>query len=145
MKRLSLKLTFYLSSPRERGNGPDNMDALASAGLIDPTTEIILVVVIVISAFALRIYMMRRQGGRAKCPKCGVVFDASRSLSLVHLGTMRQIKCPSCGRHSFMNTGVKEPLMWPPETVQQEAKAETPPSEEELEKKRIEDSKYEKQ
>jgi predicted RNA-binding Zn-ribbon protein involved in translation (DUF1610 family) len=120
------------------------METLATFGLVDPTTEIAIVVVIVVVGLVFRIYMMRRQGGRAKCPKCGAVFDASRSLSLVHLGPMRQLKCPACGKISFMNTGVNEPLTWPPEIVKQEPKAETPLSEEDLEKKRIEESKYEK-
>jgi len=42
-----------------------------------------------------------------------------------------------------MKTYVKDPLTWPPE--KQESQPEQKPSEEELERKRIEDSKYQKQ
>jgi ribosomal protein S27AE len=121
------------------------MHALATLGLINPTTELIIVVVIVVASVALRLYLIRRHGGtRAKCPKCGAVFETSRSISLVHLGPLKQIKCPSCGKTSFMKTGVKDPLTWPPEMVKREPQGEKQLSEEELEKKRIEDSKYEK-
>lgn len=119
------------------------MGQLMGAALGGTTAQIIILVVIVAIALFFRVYLVRRGGGRAKCPKCGEVFDASRSYSLINIGTTRQIKCPACGKTSFMKTGVKEPITWP----RNEEKPKQPPdrrlSEEELENKRIEESKYE--
>jgi hypothetical protein len=67
--------------------------------------------------------------------------------SLVHLGPYKRIGCPACGKSSFFNvySSVKDPVTWPPEaSKQQQQNASIQLTEEELEKKRIEDSKYEK-
>jgi phage FluMu protein Com len=105
------------------------------------TLDVVFVVIIVVIAVVIRVFLMKKTGlMRAKCPKCGAVFDSSRTFG-INLGPYRQIKCPSCGKVSFMNILVKAPVTWPPQDKQLEtAKAI---SEEELEKKRIEDSKYE--
>ncbi len=85
---------------------------------------------------------------RVKCKKCGNVFEqslASTAILAPHLGPLHYIKCSACGKSSWMNlySSVKDPITWPPEAKQQQAS--TPElSEEELEKKRIEDSKYER-
>ena len=53
------------------------------------------------------------------------------------------LKCPACGKTSFIDTYVKDSITWPPE----EKKPEQPEqglSAEEQEKQRIEESKYEK-
>ena len=82
---------------------------------------------------------------RVKCPKCGNVFDASCSISLLHFGTLKQMKCPACGKISLMNTHVKNPITWPPEEKNQhQQQAERQLTQEEVENKRIEESKYEK-
>ena len=52
---------------------------------------------------------------RAKCPKCGAVFERAMMPSLIHVGSLKYIKCPSCGKRSLMNTSVDEPVNWPPE------------------------------
>ena len=85
---------------------------------------------------------------RLKCKKCGAVFEYEYKAmaSLVHLGPYKYIACPSCGKSSLMNvySSVKDPLTWPPEENKKKSPVEQQLSEEELEKKRIEDSKYEK-
>ena len=84
---------------------------------------------------------------RLKCKKCGAVFEYEYHPlnSLVHLGPYKRVKCPACEQSSFMNvySSVKDPVTWPPEQKQQQP-AQPELGEEELEKKRIEDSKYEK-
>jgi rubredoxin len=82
---------------------------------------------------------------RLKCKKCGAVFEYKPGLSFVHAGPYKTVTCPACKKTSFMNTSnkVNEPLTWPPEEKQQPV-AEPRLTEEELEKKRIDDSKYEK-
>lgn len=91
---------------------------------LDATTEIILVIVVLAVAISLRLYMIRRPGTmRAKCPKCGTVFDASRSFSGIHLGPFKMLQCPSCNKSSFMNAYSKDALTWPPQgTTQADAK-----------------------
>jgi predicted Zn finger-like uncharacterized protein len=91
---------------------------------INATTEIILVVVVLAVAIGLRLYMMRRPGTmRAKCPKCGTVFDASHSFSGIHVGPFKVLQCPSCGKSSFMNAYSKDAATWPPqETTQKDPK-----------------------
>jgi hypothetical protein len=83
--------------------------------------------------------------GRLKCKNCGNVFDFEyRPLaSIVHLGPYKRIKCSACGKSSFFNvySSVKDPVTWPPEAKQQAIQPRL--TDEELEKKRIEDSKYE--
>jgi hypothetical protein len=55
------------------------------------------------------------------------------------------MKCPACGKSSWFNiySSVKDPVTWPPEAKKEQA-AVPELTEEELEKKRIEESKYEK-
>ena len=85
---------------------------------------------------------------RLKCKKCGAVFEYTYKplASPVHLGPYKQIQCPACGKTSWQNaySSVKDPVTWPPEAKQQEQTAQPQLTEEELEKKRIEESKYEK-
>jgi hypothetical protein len=55
------------------------------------------------------------------------------------------VKCPACGKRSWLNvySSVKDPITWPPEEAKQQV-AQPELTEEELEKKRIEESKYER-
>ena len=88
---------------------------------------------------------------RLKCKKCGAVFEIGSASavaqgSLVHVGPYHLIKCPACGKRNMMDTysSVKDPVTWPaPEKAPQPA-AQPELSEEELEKKRIEESRYER-
>jgi ribosomal protein S27AE len=110
-----------------------------------PYIGILVVVIVVVAVVAVRLYLMRTPGAmRAKCPKCGNVFDASRSLSGFHIGPLKQLKCPACGKTSLMKTFVTDPITWPPKEKQKEQQTEQQLTSEELEKKRIEESKYEK-
>ena len=77
---------------------------------------------------------------RAKCPKCKNVFNVSLGLSIVHIGPYRYTKCPACGKSSLMNNFVNDPITWPPE--EREDKKDSL-SDEELKKKRLDDSRYE--
>lgn len=83
---------------------------------------------------------------RLKCKNCGNVFDYEYKPldSFVHLGPYKRIQCPACGKSSFFNvySSAKDPVTWPPEAKQQVSQPQL--SEEEIEKKRIEDSKYER-
>jgi endogenous inhibitor of DNA gyrase (YacG/DUF329 family) len=108
-----------------------------------PYFGIIIAVIVVAVAITFRLYMMRQGGMHGKCPKCGVVFDASRSFSMFHLGPLRQVKCPACGKTSLMNTYVKDPLTWPPAN-KEFTQTQYQLSDQELEQKHIEESKYEK-
>ena len=88
---------------------------------------------------------------RLKCKKCKNVFEISTSSALaqgmlLHAGPYQLIKCPACGKRSLMNisSSVKDPVTWPSIEKQQQPATESKLTEEELEKKRIEDSKYEK-
>ena len=85
---------------------------------------------------------------RLKCKKCGAVFEYTYTpmASLVHLGPYKSVKCPACDKSSWQNaySSVKDPITWSPEAKQQEQNAQPQLTEEELEKKRIEESKYEK-
>jgi rubredoxin len=84
---------------------------------------------------------------RLKCKKCGNVFEQGFGAAVlaVHLGPLHYMKCPACGKSSWFNmyTSVKDPITWPAEAKQEQV-AEPELTEEELEKKRIEESKYEK-
>jgi hypothetical protein len=84
---------------------------------------------------------------RLKCKKCGNVFEQGLGGAVLapHIGPLHYMKCPACGKSSWFNvySSVKDPLTWPPE-ARQEQVAQPELSEEELEKKRIEDSKYER-
>jgi rubredoxin len=83
---------------------------------------------------------------RVKCKKCGAVFEQGLGgvVFSPHIGPLHYIKCPACKKSSLLNvySSVKDPVTWPP----QETTARQPEqlSEEELEKRRIEESKYEK-
>jgi len=85
---------------------------------------------------------------RLKCKKCGNVFEYTYKPldSLVHLGSYKHIDCPACGKSSFFNvySSVKDSVTWPAEEKQQQETNQPQLIEEELEKKQIEDSKYEK-
>jgi RNase P subunit RPR2 len=84
---------------------------------------------------------------RLKCKKCGNIFEQNLTARVVlgpHVGPYKRVKCPVCGKSSWFNvySSVKDPVTWPSE----KKKAEQPEqrlTEEELEKKRIEESKYE--
>ena len=82
-----------------------------------------------------------------KCKKCSAVFEQGLGGAALapHIGPLHYVKCPACNKRSWLNvySSVKDPVTWPPEerTTAQPASQMT---EEELERKRIEDSKYEK-
>jgi hypothetical protein len=76
---------------------------------------------------------------RAKCPKCGVVFETPWQPTLVHIGSIKSLRCPACGQRSMMHTNVKGPVNWP---VEEGAKKEGSDETSDL-SRRIEDSKYE--
>jgi rubredoxin len=84
---------------------------------------------------------------RLKCKKCGNVFEQGLGSAVLapHIGPLHHMKCPACGKSSWFNvySSVKDPVTWPPEAKEQQVVAPAL-TEEELEKKRIEDSKYEK-
>ena len=101
-----------------------------------------LIIVAIAVAITLKLYTTKRGVMIAKCPKSTFLFDISRTFSVFHIGCIKQLKCPACGKVSLMNAYVKDAVTWP-------LKAETEqPTEyqltDEFEKKRIEDSKYEK-
>jgi DNA-directed RNA polymerase subunit RPC12/RpoP len=85
---------------------------------------------------------------RLKCKKCGAVFDQGLGGAVLapHLGPYHYIKCPACGKSSWLNvySSVKDPITYPPQENKSEEQTDHSLSEEELEKKRIEESKYEK-
>jgi predicted nucleic acid-binding Zn-ribbon protein len=86
---------------------------------------------------------------RLKCNKCGNVFEKNYRPfdSMVRLGPYRRYQCPACGKSSFFNvlSSVNDPITWPPQEKRQEQQTAEPKlTEEEQEKKRIEESKYEK-
>jgi len=85
---------------------------------------------------------------RLKCKKCSAVFEYEYKplASLIHLGPYKLVACPACGKSSFMNAygSVKEPITYPPPEKQSNTGIQ-PLTDEELETKRIEESKYEKQ
>jgi len=87
---------------------------------------------------------------RLKCSKCSNVFEIDRlsamlgGTGLIKLGPYRYLKCPACGKRSLFNfySSVKDPVTWP-RSEQTQEEAQPSMSEEEAEKKRLEDSKYE--
>ena len=85
---------------------------------------------------------------RLKCKKCGAVFEQGLGGAVFapHIGPLHYIKCPSCKKNCWLNvySSVKDPITWPTEDKRQERLAQPQLSDEELEKKRIEESKYEK-
>ncbi|MGA3059179.1 MAG: hypothetical protein ABSD92_02295 [Candidatus Bathyarchaeia archaeon] len=84
---------------------------------------------------------------RLKCKKCATVFEYTyRPLdSLVHVGPLKRVQCPACGKSSWFNpsSSVKDPVTWSPIGKPQEQVPPPQLTEEELEKKHIEESKYE--
>jgi hypothetical protein len=85
---------------------------------------------------------------RLKCKKCSAVFEETFGGALLapHIGPLHYIKCPACGKSSWLNvyTAVKDPFTYPPQEKTAAEAAEKSLSEEELEQKRMEESKYEK-
>ena len=86
---------------------------------------------------------------RLKCKKCGNVFEQGLGAAIlaVHVGPLHYMKCPACGKSSWFNvySSVKDPVTYPAPEKTPEQKPEENLTEEELENKRIEESKYEKQ
>jgi hypothetical protein len=84
---------------------------------------------------------------RLKCKKCQNIFEQGLggAIMAVHLGPYHYMKCPACGQSSWFNvySSVKDPVTYPL-GGKTEQTVERPLSEEELEKRRIEDSKYER-
>ncbi len=83
---------------------------------------------------------------RLKCKKCGNVYEQGLSAAILapHVGPYHYVKCPVCEKRSWLNvfSSVKDPTTWPKQET--EPVIESQLSAEELEKKRIEDSKYER-
>ena len=50
---------------------------------------------------------------KAKCQKCGVVFEYAWHPTLVHIGSRKLLKCPACGKRSIMETDLDDPVTWP--------------------------------
>ena len=84
---------------------------------------------------------------KLKCKKCGNVFEQSLGGAVLapHFGPLHYMKCPACGKSSWFNvySSVKDPTTWPPEAKEEQIVSREL-TEEEIEKKRIEDSKYER-
>ncbi len=118
------------------------MAQLFGDALSNPYLGLIIAIVIVAVAVGLRLYLMRSGNMRAKCPKCGAVFDASLMFSEIHIGPWKTLKCPSCEKVSFMNAYTKDPLNWPAKNAPKQTEPQL--EQEDLERKRIEDSKYER-
>ncbi len=85
---------------------------------------------------------------RVKCKKCCAVFEQGLGGAALapHIGPLHYVKCPACNKRSWLNvySSVKDPVTWPLEENQQTQTEKPQLTEEELEKKRIEDSKYER-
>lgn len=86
---------------------------------------------------------------RVKCKKCGAVFEQGLGGAVLapHVGPLHYVKCPACGKRSWLNiySSVSDPITWPPEEAQAQQQSSEPQlSDEEIEQKRIEDSKYER-
>ena len=85
---------------------------------------------------------------RVKCKKCGNVFEQGLGGAALapHVGPLHYVKCPACGKRSWLNiySSVKDPVTWPSEEKQQPSVAASELTEDEKEKKRIEESKYER-
>lgn len=84
---------------------------------------------------------------RVKCKKCGTVFEQGLGGAVLapHVGPLHYLKCPSCNKNSWFNvySSTKDPVTWPSEEKSQGV-AQPQLTEEELERKRIEESKFEK-
>jgi predicted nucleic acid-binding Zn-ribbon protein len=85
---------------------------------------------------------------RLRCKKCGNVFEQGRSSAVLtpHLGPYHYMKCPACARSSWFNvySSVKDPVTYPSQDKKPEAQIQNEETEEEREKRRIEESKYER-
>ena len=85
---------------------------------------------------------------RLKCKKCSNVFEQGVGSAILapHIGPLHYMKCPACGKSSWFNvySSVKDEITYPPQDKKLGEKSEQPLSDEEREKKRIEESKYEK-
>jgi hypothetical protein len=85
---------------------------------------------------------------RLKCKKCGNVFEQNRTVAamFVHVGPYHRLKCPACSKSGWFNflSSVTDPITWPAQEKTSQQEPVEPQTEEELEKKRINDSKYEK-
>jgi RNase P subunit RPR2 len=86
---------------------------------------------------------------RLKCKKCGAVFEQGISLGVglaPHIGPYHYVKCVSCGKNGWFNiySSVKDPVNFPSQEKKVQQAPEQLLSEEEQEKKRIEESKYER-
>lgn len=79
---------------------------------------------------------------RAKCPKCGTVFETPWRPTLVHIGSIKLMKCPSCGKSSMMKTNVKDEVTWFPDGAPTQENHVI--SEKDQLDKRIEESRYER-
>jgi hypothetical protein len=119
------------------------MGQLIGLSIAGPYIGLIKGAVVCSIAIALRLYSMKSGIMHAKFPKCMAIFDASHMFSVIHFGPFKQLKCPSCGKVSLMNSYVKDSLTWPSKEEKLFQQIETSFTIEELEQKRIEDSKYE--
>jgi hypothetical protein len=85
---------------------------------------------------------------RVKCKKCCAVFEQGLGGAALapHIGPLHYVKCPACNKRSWLNvySSVKDPVTWPLEENQQTQTEKPQLTEEELENKRIEDSKFER-
>ncbi len=85
---------------------------------------------------------------RVKCKKCNNVFEQGLGGAVLapHIGPLHYVKCPACEKRSWLNvySSVKDPVTWPQEKAVKQDVAQPELTEEELEQKRIEESKYEK-
>jgi len=82
---------------------------------------------------------------RLQCKKCTNVFETGlMNMLSVHVGPYHLMKCPACSKRSWFNfySPVKTPITWV--ALEKTQTFQRPLAEEEYEKKRIEDSKYEK-
>jgi ribosomal protein S27AE len=84
---------------------------------------------------------------RLKCKKCGSVFEQDITAGVVlgpHIGPLKRLRCPACGKGGWFNvySSVKDPVTWPKRESEGDQREEQL-SDEELEKKRMEESKYE--
>jgi uncharacterized C2H2 Zn-finger protein len=50
---------------------------------------------------------------KAKCKKCGAVFEYPWHPTLVHVGSTKLLKCPACGKLSMMQTDTDDAVTWP--------------------------------
>ncbi len=119
------------------------MTQIINDALGNPHVGIVIVIEALVISVTFRFYIMKSGGMHAKCSKCPAVFDASRSILMLHIGPFKQLKCPACGKISFMKTYLKDSITWPLEEKKPQS-SESVLTDEKLEQQRIEESKYEK-